>query len=444
MLEFTAYAKRPDYASLLQYPLLSDANLDSGLVHFRPGSLGVSIGVAGALAAVVAAASLFFVLIPGIGAFIARGRWRHFRQRMIDASLLPVVGYEEMSGRRAEFLGYFRFIGHLEAIQGDDIVWLHSGNLSVSAELRTVSVYTLPSVSYVDAEGLVERNEETVGDEMPRRVPWKRITALPSGTQVFVSGALYTAHGQGVFRSERKAPLMVVIFDGGEDTLLRRSVWAGRQRNEYWNRFTPISLIAGSLVLMLLSYNLFRQPVLRMPATVGLVLSLSPIIPFLPPGILPFFAYRFLWRRGRLCRAERDILQLPLRYFAEGAGYSDSEVRLPGGETYTVRQLSDSEEAFSVMEGGKIRRSSILDGGGGKPRVFHLFGRAEGEGSQRRMVQPKDPMAELVLIPGDPTELARLCERRARIDEVLAALSFGISYLANGMLAFVLFALWLR
>lgn len=402
------------------------------------------MGVVAALTLVLTMGAFFFLFIPGMGAFYARSRWRRFRRRMIDSSLLPIAGYREITETESGRLGYFRFLGHLEAIQGDDYIWLRSGNLSVSAELRRVSVYTLPSMTHVDREGRVERNEETVIDEMPRRIPWNRITSLPSGTQVLVTGALYSIDGQQIFRSERKAPLVVVIYDGGEDTLMRRSIWAGRQRNEYWNQFTPISLIAGILSLLFLAYNFFPQPLLRFPAVLALVLSFSPITPFLPPGLLLFFAYRSLWRRGRFDRAERDILQLPLRYFSNDLLDTEMRSQLPNGEIYTAKAYHDWIHALETMKGGKIRTTSILDSSNRDTGAYYLFGREVTEDKKTFMERPRDPMAELLLVPGDPAKLARMCDQRARMRELLAALCIAGSFASNGVLAFFLLALLVR
>ena len=193
---------------------------------------------------------VFFLIVPSLGAFQVRKRWRAFRKNMTDSTMLPQVSYNQLVHRMDGFLGFFRFLGHIEAIQGDDTVWIRSGNISLSAELADVIVYLLPSFSHAENEGVVERNEETLPDEMPQQLPWSRIFNLPEGTQVYLSGPLYSAHGHGVFRTTRQHPLTVVIYDGETDTILRRSIWGGRQRTEYWNKFTPSSLIAGSLALL--------------------------------------------------------------------------------------------------------------------------------------------------------------------------------------------------
>ena len=97
---------------------------------------------------------IFFALIPGFGAFHVRRRWRIFRSRITDSSLLSTVKYEQIGREPDGFLGYYRFSGELEAIQGDDTIWINSEDVSLSAELSGVSVYLLPSYSFAENEGI--------------------------------------------------------------------------------------------------------------------------------------------------------------------------------------------------------------------------------------------------------------------------------------------------
>jgi hypothetical protein len=52
-------------------------------------------------------------------------------------------------------------------------------------------------------------------------------------------------------------------------------------------------------------------------------------------------------------------------------------------------------------------------------------------------------MAERLLIPGDPFDLATLCVSRARLYEVLSLGAFGLCYAMNLICAVVLFGLWI-
>ena len=393
---------------------------------------------------IIALILFFFGLVPGLGAFYTRSRWRKFRRSITDASFFPAVGYDSTVQRPNGFIGYYRFWGSLEAIQGSDTIWVRSGNLSLSAELGGVPVYLLPSYSFADVEGVVERNEVTFQDEMPARVSWNRIFTLPEGTQLSLSGALFAERGHRVFRSDRKHALTVIIYEGDRNSILRRSIWGGRQRNEYWNQFTPTSLITGSIALLFLAYNFFRMPLMRLPAIVSLLAGVSPVLPFFPPGLLLFFLYRYLWKRGRLNRAERDLLRLPMRYFDPSAVADGASVYLPDGEHYRIGIFTRREEAHEALSEGKIRTTSLLRRRPGRDPVYWIFGKPIEKDGEIRYGQPDDPMAEPLLIPGNPVKLSSLCNKQARINELLAACSFAAGYLLNAILALLALSLWFR
>ncbi len=376
--------------------------------------------------------ALFYLIIPGLGAFHVRSRWREFRRRIVDSTLLPRISYNRLVQEVEGYLGEFRFFGSLEAMQGDDTVWVRSGKISLSVDLAGVHVYLLPSFSHAENEGIVERNEEALPDEMPQRLPWSQVFNLSEGTSVYVSGPLFLQRGQAVFRPSERHELTVVFYDGEEESVLRRSIWGGRQRNEYWNNFTPVSLIAGTLALLFIAYNFFRAQSALIPAVLALGLSTSPVLPFLPPGLLLFFLYRYFWKNGRLSRAERDILRLPMRYFSSKSGSLVERATLPDGGEYTMRSFKNKDTALESMDKQKIRSTSLLEANDVSAKRCFVF-RSDGS----------DPMAETLLIPGHPLELAALCVRRARLYEWSSVGSFLLCYAINMVLILLLFGLWI-
>lgn len=391
-------------------------------------------------------AVLFYLLIPGAGAFYVRSQWRDFRRRLNAASTYTIVEYAHLRAQEEGYLGSFRAFGTLEAIQGDDIIWVRSGSLSLSVDMRRVSVFQLPTLSDQAREALIERNESTLPDEAPQKIPWDKIFSLPEGTKVYVSGSLYGHQGQAVFRSDTNDPLTVVLYDGVEETILRRAIWGGRQRNEYWNQFTPASLAAGFLSLLILAYVLLRSPMMRLPALVSLSFSLIPVIPLLPPGVVLHFLYRRLWRRGRFLRAERDLVRLPLRYFDGQAVGEDGDTQaiLPNGRPYACRVYRDYTEFPPVKTGAKIRTTSLIPLSSLSQREYFAFGTPVSIDGEAQVAKPDDPMAELVLIPGNPERLAASCDNRARLYEILAAGAFFTGILMNLYLVFAVLARLIR
>ena len=416
------------------------------------------------LVLVALVSAVFFGLIPGIGAFTVRAQWRRFRKGILESSLRPFVQYADISQADLQAaggcLGSFRAFGSLEAMQGTHRIWIATGRFTVGADLEGVKVYLLPSFSAAQSAGAVERLEQSVPDEEPSVVSWDRIYSLPSGSRMFVSGPLFSEDGQGVFRSRPREPLLVVIYDGEQRTILQRAVWSGRQKNEYWNQFTLAALLTGSFLLVLLAYLFLRVRGGGLPPLAALSLAAFPIAALLPPGVLLYLLYRNSWKQARLLRAERDLLRLPLRYFAPGTAAISSggepspesgtapgvhpaaagnpreaRIRLPTGEHY----LRTREFRWLVRGPLAIRGARLLERAEKRRQAFWLFGAVEEHASIPTLRVPEDPMAELVLVLGDPEEQARACERRARVYELLSA---GLFLAAVGLNLFLMMTLW--
>ncbi|MBN1834881.1 MAG: hypothetical protein JW820_03460 [Spirochaetales bacterium] len=397
---------------------------------------------------VLLVAFLFFGGIPGIGAFTVRARWRRFRARMVAGSLRPFVQYSDLLARREggdSPVGTFRAFGNLEALEGSHRIWINTGRFTVGADLEGVQVYVLPSFSAPLSGSAVERLEQSVPDEEPTMVPWERIYSLPAGTQVFVEGTLFSEDGQAVFRTQPKYPLLVVIYDGHRRTILQRAIWSGRQKNEYWNQFTLASLLTGAFLLVLLAYVFLRVRGSGLPALVALSLALFPVAILLPPGVLLYFLYRHLWKRARLLRAERDLLRLPVRYFEDWGRAPDAQARetvscLPSGERYVgTREFRWLINGPLVIRGSRlIERASRLN------QPYWLFGAEADRARPAALRTPEDPMAELVLVLGDPEDLARNCSRTARTYELVSAATFFAGVSVNLLLLLAAWHLILR
>lgn len=275
-----------------------------------------------------AVAFFFYCFIPGLGAFFVRSRWRKFRKLLVEALEYPEVAYKDLHSpdARGVLSGRYYFLGVLEAIQEDDVIWLRSDEVALSADMRGQKVFLLPSQTIsgtvfhpgaAEDGSLEDENESFVPDETPQIVAWEKVRSLPEGIQVLLAGTLHIRNRTGRFRSGKKDEFLVLFYDGDNASLLKRAVWYGRQRNEYWNPFTGVSLGAGILTGMILSYFFLSAPMNRFPAIVSITMSLVPILPLLPPGLIFFVLYRKLWRRGRFLRALRDILKLPRRSFGQ-------------------------------------------------------------------------------------------------------------------------------
>lgn len=386
---------------------------------------------------VILIALAFFLVVPGIGAFAVRRQWRRFRSGVVEASLRPTVTYatlarlrrEAPADRRGEATisgadaGMFRFFGQLEAIEDDDVIWLNDGTISVAADVASKVAYLLPSAGAEAGYG------RTYPEATPDRLAWSRLTSLPERTPVFVSGRLELEGGRPVFRAEGREGLLLILFEGPERELLRHSVWTGRQRNEYWNPLTPVSLAVGSLALLLSAFFLFRLPADRGAAILSASAALAPLLPFLPPGFVTFPLYRRLWRYGRFLRAERDLLRLPTRHDFDDQG----RAHLPDGELYLWREVDAGAADTLATRGARSLDVTVADGSS----VYHAFGVPDGE----ELGTPDDPMSEFVVVPGHPDELARTSQKLAQRYELG---SLGLLLLGVGVNFYILLLLTSR
>ncbi len=417
-------------------------------------------------------AFVFFGIIPGVGAFIARSRWRKFRKRMIELSLRPFISYSDISKVEEGSIGEYRFLGTIEAIQGNNRIWVRSGNLSVAVDMERVMVYTLPSFTGI-GESASERLDEMIPEEEPRIMPWDQVFSLPEGTNIFVGGTLFYESDIGIFKTTPDSMLLVVIYDGEEETIIKRSIWSGRQRNEYFNQFTLASIIAGSFSLLLAAFIMLHNPVLRIPALFSITLSLFPVAILFPPGVILYFLYRGMWKKGRVLRATRDLLRLPLRYFGQFGPvrstnyFSDGEssrkekgdvgndslscfkrfANLPDGsiyvelcgkvvgferkrkETKLVIECGDStfETEGDITFRESWRRVADFESVE-KLCVYGVYREHEG---RKLITASLDPMCELVAIAGNPETEAEECQKRARVYELVSALFISLDLLVN-------------
>jgi len=405
------------------------------------------------LVLILAVALLFYAALPGIGAFRVRGRWRVFRQTIHEVSRYPTATPHAVGRERNAFIGLFRFFGALEAIQGEHRIWISNGRFSVAADLRNVHVYLIP-----EDGGQENASASAAEDTELRSVPWSRIFSLPEGTPVFVGGALFSEEGRGVFRGYGKARLLVVIHDCPRESIVESAIKGGRQRNEYMNPFTLPSVAIGSLTLILLAYSLLAVPEARILALSALAAGLAPVSPFLPPGFPLYFAYRRYWKKARHMRVQRDIVRLPLRYFSPSRddGSVWTTTLLPDREPYIMvratrpEQDTAGEDGFVLTAGGRRvvvpRDIQKIDTEPrqGKAGECVVFGRYHEEAGGLVLSKPEDPMAELVLLPGDPESISATSDRMASTYAIVSGLFIVLNAAINIPLMFILLSLLIR
>lgn len=246
-------------------------------------------------------AVIFFLGVPLAGAFSVRQRWRRFRKAVRRASTLPRIddAFAQTAIDSAPPREHVVVFGRLEGVEGKSGIWLRSLGFSVSVDLETIPLFLLPPRTGTGG---------SPPDVTPRIAYWKEMNALVEGTKFLVAGE--TRRGpSGTFSIEEfsdtgEKPL-IIMYDGPDDDVFSRAMWTGRQRNEYWNHYTPISLIVGFLAELLWVVHVFDEN--RLYALIGIVLAVLPVLPLIPPGLIGFYIFRKLWQSGRRLRAIRDV-----------------------------------------------------------------------------------------------------------------------------------------
>jgi hypothetical protein len=393
------------------------------------------------LFAALAAAALFYLVLPVTGAFFVRSSWRRFRSSIVKAARLPALSYAALVS--AEEGTRFRFSGGVEAIEGRDRIWVRSEGpglgLSVAVDMSQARLFSVPAEKDDrDAAGR-ERDSEyepsgyDESSETPEPLSWRSLPALAEGSSAFVSGILRREGGKAFLGGAPKDPAVVVLYGCPADELLSRCVRQGRQANEYWNMLTPISFALGiaCMIGVLLSFarGVFVEDFFLMSA----IIAVSPLSALLPPGIALYFLYRSAWKRARSLRATRDSVTIPCAAFAPGA----ADAVLPGGEAY-ARRFYDRLDPLLSPGGPKVRGMDEILGLQAAARGFTCFGRP-GSSPEEPLSRPEDPMAEFVAIPGIPEELARRCSNLARVYTLLSGLALLGAVFVNAIIAFIVF-----
>lgn len=330
-------------------------------------------------AAAISGVLLFYVFLPCVGAYLVRRKWFFFRRRIFEASRLPQVNYTLLRKSRDGNLGMFKLFATLQAAQGSDMVWVEGNGVSLRIKLSRVEIYTLPGNgnTFASRAGGLGAGAETGGGtvtgtgigtggyepntgipddyiahETLSRLSWSRLFSIPEGTKLLITGNLFMENGEAWFEARKGQPLVVILYEGDEESVFLRTIWAARHKNEFLNPVAFFSVLTGCLVLAMSSYLGFYQGRTIQEIWFLLILALMPALIFLPPGILFFELYRYYWKKGRRLRAHRDLLKLALGD-AAGRKSTQEEPQKSGG---TPPQAAGPPEAAGNEE------SVFLDG----------------------------------------------------------------------------------
>lgn len=301
--------------------------------------------------AAIAAAILFYLLIPVGGAFLLRSQWRRFRNQVAALGSVPRLRYRDLAEAEREGrtrVGRFRLHGSIEAIEGADRIWVRGKDVSALADLSRAPLYVL--------EPATDEGEESAEAGSVERLKWKSLSTLAEGTSIFVAGKLVLEGGRPVFVDDPDEALVAVCHDGGEKRLPSRLIAGGRAPNEYWNYLTTISIALG-LVAISTILLLFRASLFPTLSAIVFLAGLSPVLPFAPPGLAFFLLYHGLWRRALSARIRRDLLRLPASVDPEDPltedvvveGVPEARARKAGRDAFLYATASGFSLGFAVL-----------------------------------------------------------------------------------------------
>lgn len=347
-------------------------------------------------------ALVFYLLIPISGAFYVRKNWRIFRKNL-KASLLLPMAVPRFSSEEGS-LGLHRFLGELEAIEGDDLLWIKGAHGTITADMRNARVYNM-----TDSGSNTELYENLYPYPLPKKslvhMSWNDIFSLTEGTRLFLFGDLEVHSGKYCIKSSNEMPLTVIIYNEDPFTLIPRAAWCGRHWNEFWNFLTPWSVLTGTLLLLISSVWLIQNSNNYIVNFISLFLSLIPLILFLPPGVFMFNLYKYYWNQGRQFRAERDLIRMPLGFGNSALNCEESNVaygRQPSGWKGAVNTV-----CYQIPEGLLQMSEKNRDG-------------------------------QCISFPDHPETLARFCQKKAVIYEGLSVFVFSGGLLLNFILFLIL------
>lgn len=376
-----------------------------------------------------------------MGAFRIRARWRRFRKNLSDYSRTPLLRAIDLHDRGE---GSYRFFGELEAIEEPGILWVRGQGMSIRVDVRDTRLHILPGHPLLEIQS-------TFREETPLSLRWQDLGLIHQGTKVCLMGHARLVDGIAGFEPGSQQELLVLFYDGDDEHVLSRSIWSGRQRNEYWNSFTLPSLLLGSLINAISGLTWIGQPGLLGAGVWAMMFSFLPVLILVPPGLIGYIIYRRWWKRARRFRAERDMVRLPLRidwstghkkaddtwvevdghlYFAGPAEKNTLEILLRELSFYRGLDFVSDEQKLLVY-GEYSRLARILGPAWAQSHpIPEVLTAAMAQGPVSR----PDPMLETAVLPSDPRGVAAWMGAKAERLE-LAAIGVLLGGLAiNGWL----------
>lgn len=371
---------------------------------------------------------LFYAFIPLLGAFIVRKSWRNFRKSVLDLSMYaPAASIKTNNNDDVSNNKFYRFSAWIEGLDENGDLFIRDASNSFLVKKNNTILYTL------------EADEVSVEDSKPtyhlEKKKFSDLSSYPEMTKIIVGGPLIKDGSRYCFESNVNKKCLCIIYDASDADLLPLCILSGRQKNEYWNSLTPISLVFGFFLQTLLMLVIAGKNILPLVWTLCAISALLPLLIVLPPGVLFVIVYTVLWSRARALRAERDRVLMLLRYFNKDPKIDaplDKTV-LPSGEPYyrtECQMLPNLKESDLVLLDSELAYTKELQNS-----VYTVFSSKSLDGNFTR---PTDNLFDYIAIKGKPEQIAKIAASRARFYERISLLALAFAGIINVVLSFYL------
>ena len=357
-----------------------------------------------------------------IGALYSRYKWRLFRKRFINLTLMPLLDYRQY--RRIENEGgVFRFTGEIESITDGRILWVKGNDLTIPVSLEKTKCFLLP------------KDDGYEIPDAPEQIRWNRVSTLTEGVKVYIGGRLEKQKNRLNFISASDNPLIVIFYNCSETELTGNIIRAARTHNGYWNALTPASLFLGAISLIVIAAAFLNRPAYRITVISSLVAVFIPILPIIPPGYLLTVLYRRMTWYSRKFKAYWDLARLPLRYLKDGR----NTTVLNTGEKYGYIKLNTLPAEAAKGEIPFLIPEGFMEGG---KRDFYFFGIKESqENNDALPVKSKDPFVSFGILPAFPAALTRRYAIKAYIMDIFAWFILMVGIFLNIIFVFLVLSL---
>jgi hypothetical protein len=251
---------------------------------------------------------------------------------------------------------------------------------------------------------------------MPEQIRWNRISAVTEGARIFIGGEIKFKDNRWRFAATNETPLMVIFYSCPDKVFVSTLTSAARDRNEYWNSATPLSLAVGAISLIYIVWSFIDRPAYRLTVFCALLAMILPLLPWVPPGLLLFAAYRRCAWLARRFRIYSDLSRIPLGQISSAKSVCNTGVygcvtceKLPEDAITSKIPLLMPEYAHPM-----------------RGQNWHLYGMLPDVGNPAESgpaespKEPGDPFVFFGALPGDPHFLAGKFKARAYVMEAAA------------------------